>query len=131
MNNRQEQEARILQLLEHTPESTTWIQPSSMDQDRLNTYERTIWRNIKNASIIEVGKLDTMYGVKAFRIVATLPQTVSLEALDEFRENGMVVRFTHPSIDIEAIESYMDDRMTRQPMVTMSNINFEPTEGLF
>lgn len=131
MNNRQEQEARILQLLEHTPESTTWIQPSSMDQDRLNNYERTIWRNIKNASIIEVGKLDTMYGVKAFRIVATLPQTVSLEALDEFRENGMVVRFTHPSIDIEAIESYMDDRMTRQPMVTMSNINFEPTEGLF
>ena len=131
MNNRQEQEARILQLLEHTPESTTWIQPSSMDQDRLNNYERTIWRNIKNASIIEVGKLDTMYGVKAFRIVATLPQTVSLEALDEFRENGIVVRFTHPSIDIEAIESYMDDRMTRQPMVTMSNINFEPTEGLF
>ena len=131
MNNRQEQEARILQLLEHTPESTTWIQPSSMDQDRLNNYERTIWRNIKNASIIEVGKLDTMYGVKAFRIVATLPQTVSLEALDEFRENGMVVRFTHPSIDIETIESYMDDRMTRQPMVTMSNINFEPTEGLF
>lgn len=131
MNNRQEQEARILQLLEHTPESTTWIQPSSMDQDRLNNYERTIWRNIKNASIIEVGKLDTMYGVKAFRIVATLPQTVSLEALDEFRENGMVVRFTHLSIDIEAIESYMDDRMTRQPMVTMSTINFEPTEGLF
>ena len=130
MNNRLEQEARILRLLEHTPESTTWIQPSSMDQDRLNNYERTIWRNIKNASIIEVGKLDTMYGVKAFRIVATLPQTVSLEALDEFRENGMVVRFTHPSIDIEAIESYMDDRMTRQPMVTMSTINFEPTEGL-
>lgn len=131
MNNRQEQEARILQLLEHTPESATWIQPSSMDQDRLNKYERTIWRNIKNTSIIEVGKLDTMYGVEAFRIVTTLPQTVSLEALDEFRENGMVVRFTHPSIDIEAIESYMDDRMTRQPMVTMSNINFEPTEGLF
>lgn len=131
MNNREEQEARILQLLEHTPESAVWIQPSSMDQDRLNNYERTIWRNIKNASNIEVGKLDTMYGVKAFRIVATLPQTVSLEALDEFRENGMVVRFTHPSIDIEAIESYMDDRMTRQPMVTMSTINFEPTEGLF
>ena len=43
----------------------------------------------------------------------------------------MVVRFTHPSIDIEAIESYMDDRMTRQPMVTMSTINFELTEGLF
>ena len=131
MNNRQEQEARILQLLEHTPESAAWIQPSSMDQDRLNKYERTIWRNIKNASIIEVGKLDTMYGVKAFRIVATLPQTVSLEALDEFRENGMVVRFAHPSIDIEEIESYMDDRMTRQPMVTISTINFEPTEGLF
>lgn len=131
MNNREEQEARILQLLERTPESAAWIQPASMDQDRLNNYERTIWRNIKNASIIEVGKLDTMYGVKAFRIVATLPQTVSLEALDEFREDGMVVRFTHPSIDIEAIESYMDERMTRQPMVTMSTINFEPTEGLF
>lgn len=28
MNNRQEQEALILQLLEYTPESTAWIQPS-------------------------------------------------------------------------------------------------------
>ena len=57
MNNRQEQEARILQLLEHTPESTTWIQPSSMDQDRLNNYERTIWRNIKNLSILRQSKV--------------------------------------------------------------------------
>lgn len=131
MNNRQEQEARILQLLEHTPESAGWIQPSSMDQNRLNKYERDIWTSIKNVSVIEVGKVDIMYGVEAFRTVATLPQTVDFETLDEFRENGMIVRFTHPSIDIEAIESYMDDRMTRQPMVTMSNINFEPTEGLF
>lgn len=72
-----------------------------------------------------------MYGVKAFRIVATLPQTVSLEALDEFRENGMVVRFVHPTIDAEAIKSHMDDEVIRQPMVTMSTITFEPTEGLF
>lgn len=131
MNNRQEQEALILQLLEYTPESAAWIQPSSMDRDRLNNNERTIWTNIKNASIIEVGKLDTMYGVEAFRTVATLPQTVDLETLDEFRENGMVVRFAHPTIDAEAIKSYMDDEVIRQPMVTMTTINYEPTEGLF
>lgn len=130
MNNRQEQEARILQLLEHTPESAGWIQPSSMDQNRLNKYERDIWTSIKNVSVIEVGKLDTMYGVEAFRTVATLPQTVDLETLNEFRENGFVVRFVHPTINVEAIESYMNDEVMRQPMVTMSTINYEPTEGL-
>jgi hypothetical protein len=130
MSKRQEQEALILQLLEQTPESAAWIQPSSMDQERLNNYERTIWTNIKNASIIEVGKLDTMYGVEAFRTVATLPQTVDLETLNEFRENGFVVRFVHPTINVEEIESYMDDRVARQPMVTMTTINYEPTEGL-
>ena len=126
-----QQETLILQLLHYTPESTAWIQPSSMGQDRLNQYERDIWNNIKNTSVIEVGKLDTMYGVEAFRTVATLPQTVNLETLDEFRENGMVVRFVHPTIDAEAIISYMDDEMIRQPMVTMTTINYEPTEGLF
>lgn len=130
MNNRQEQEARILQLLEHTPESAGWIQPSSMDQNRLNKYERDIWTSIKNVSVIEVGKLDTMYGVEAFRTVATLPQTVDLETLNEFRENGFVVRFAHPTINVEAIESYMNDEVMRQPMVTMSTINYEPTKGL-
>lgn len=130
MNARQEQEALILQLLEQTPESAMWIQPASLDQDQLNNYERTIWTNIKNASTIEVGKLDTMYGVEAFRIVATLPQTVDLETLNEFRENGFVVRFVHPTVDVEEIESYMDDRVARQPMVTMTTINYEPTEGL-
>lgn len=129
MNNRQEQEARILQLLEHTPESAGWIQPSSMDQNRLNKYERDIWTSIKNVSVIEVGKLDTMYGVEVFRTVATLPQTVDLETLNEFRENGFVVRFAHPTINVEAIESYMNDEVMRQPMVTMSTINYEPTEG--
>lgn len=131
MNNRQEQEALILQLLEYTPESTAWIQPSFMGQDRLNQYERDIWNNIKNTSVIEVGKLDTMYGVEAFRIKATLPQTIDMEKLNEFRELGTVVRFVHPTIDAEAIKNSMDDEMIRQPMVTMTTINFEPTEGLF
>lgn len=130
MNKRQEQEALILQLLEQTPESAMWIQPAALDRDQLNNYERTVWTNIKNASTIEVGKLDTMYGVEAFRTVATLPQTVDLETLNEFRENGFVVRFVHPTINVEAIESYMNDEVVRQPMVTMSTITFEPTEGL-
>ena len=130
MNKRQEQEALILQLLEQTPESAMWIQPAALDRDQLNNYERTIWTNIKNASTIEVGKFDTMYGVEAFRTVATLPQTVDLETLNEFRENGFVVRFVHPTINVEAIESYMNDEVMRQPMVTMSTINYEPTEGL-
>lgn len=131
MNNRQEQEARILQLLEHTPESTTWIQPSSMDQDRLNKYERDIWTSIKNVSVIEVGNVDIMYGVEAFRITATLPQTVELEKLNEFRELGTAVRFVHPSVDVEAIKNSMEDGVAYQGMVTMTTIDFEPTEGLF
>lgn len=45
-------------------------------------------------------------------------------------ENGMVVRFAHPTINAEAIKSYMDDEVIRQPMVTMRTINYEPTEGL-
>lgn len=131
MNNRQEQEARILQLLEHTPESTTWIQPSSMDQDRLNKYERDIWTSIKNVSVIEVGNVDIMYGVEAFRIVATLPQTVDMEKLNEFRELGTIVRFVRPSVDVEAIKNSMEDGVAYERMVTITTINFEPTEGLF
>ena len=131
MNNRQEQEARILQLLEHTPESTTWIQPSSMDQDRLNKYERDIWTSIKNVSVIEVGNVDIMYGVEAFCIVATLPQTVDMEKLNEFRELGTIVRFVRPSVDVEAIKNSMEDGVAYERMVTITTINFEPTEGLF
>lgn len=131
MNNRQEQEARILQLLEYAPESAAWIQPSFMDQDRLNKYERDIWTSIKNVSVIEVGKVDIMYGVEAFRTIATLPQTVDFETLDEFRENGMIVRFVHPTIDAEAIKIFMEDDITYQRMVTMTTVNYEPTEGLF
>lgn len=131
MNKRQEQEARILHLLELTPEQKGWLDPESMDQNRLDKYERDIWTNLKNTSVIEVGKMDTMYGVEAFRITATLPQTVKLEKLNEFRELGTIVRFAHPTINAEAIKSYMDDRVVRQPMVTMTTINYEPTEGLF
>ena len=95
MNKRQEQEARILKLLKLAPEQKGWTEPVVMDQARVDKYEYTIWTNIKNTSIIEVGKMDTMYGVEAFRIVATLPQTVEMEKLNEFRELGTVVRFVH------------------------------------
>ena len=131
MNNRQEQEARILHLLELTPEQKGWLDPESMDQNRLDKYERDIWTNLKNTSVIEVGKMDTMYGVEVFRIVATLPQTVDMEKLNEFRELGTIVRFVRPSVDVEAIKNSMDDGVTYERMVTMTTINFEPTEGLF
>lgn len=131
MNNRQEQEARIWQLLELAPEQKGWVEPDVMDQERLDKYERDIWTNIKNTSVIEVGKMDTMYGVKVFRIVATLPQTVKMEKLNEFRELGTAVRFVHPSVDVEAIKNSMEDGVAYQGMVTMTTIDFEPTEGLF
>lgn len=108
-----------------------WLDPESMDQNRLDKYERDIWTNLKNTSVIEVGKMDTMYGVEAFRITATLPQTVELEKLNEFRELGTIVRFVRPSVDVEAIKNSMDDGVTYERMVTMTTINFEPTEGLF
>lgn len=131
MNKRQEQEARILKLLKLTPEQKGWLDPESMDQNRLDKYERDIWTNLKNTSVIEVGKMDTMYGVEAFRITATLPQTVELEKLNEFRELGTAVRFVHPSVDVEAIKNSMEDGVAYQGMVTMTTIDFEPAEGLF
>lgn len=131
MNKRQEQEARILQLLKLAPEQKGWVEPDVMEQERLDKYERDIWTNIKNTSVIEVGKLDTLYGVEAFRIVATLPQAVEMEKLNEFYELGTVVRFVHPSVDVEAIKNSMEDGVAYEHMVTMTTINFEPTEGLF
>ena len=131
MNNRQEQEARILQLLALTPEQKGWLEPESMDQARLDKYERDIWTSIKSTSVIEVGKTDTMYGVEVFRIVATLPQTIDMEKLNEFHELGTVVRFVRPSVDVEAIKNSMEDGVAYERMVTMTTINFEPTEGLF
>ena len=131
MNARQEQEARILQLLKLVPEQKGWTEPDVMDQARLDKYERELWAHIKNVSLIEVGKTDTMYGVEAFRIVATLPQTVELETLNEFHELGTVVRFVRPSVDVEAIKNSMEDGVAYERMVTMTTINFEPTEGLF
>ena len=131
MNNRQEQEARILHLLELTPEQKGWLDPESMDQNRLDKYERDIWTNLKNTSVIEVGKMDTMYGVEVFRIVATLPQTVDMEKLNEFRELGTIVRFVRPSVDVEAIKNSMEDGVAYERMITMTTIDFEPTEGLF
>ena len=131
MNKRKEQEARVLQLLKQAPEQKGWVEPDVMDQARLDKYERDIWTNIKNTSVIEVGKMDTMYGVEAFRIVATLPQTVEMEKLNEFRELGTVVRFIHPSVDVEAIKNSMEDGVAYQGMVTMTTIDFEPTDSLF
>ena len=131
MNNRQEQEALILQLLKLAPEQKGWVEPDVMEQERLDKYERDIWTNLKNTSVIEVGKMDTMYGVEVFRIVATLPQTVKMEKLNEFRELGTAVRFVHPSVDVEAIKNSMEDGVAYAGMVTMTTINFEPTEGLF
>lgn len=131
MNKRQEQEAHILQLLKLAPEQKGWVELDVMDQERLDKYERAIWTNIKNTSVIEVGKMDTMYGVEAFRIVATLPQTVEMEKLNEFRELGTVVRFVHPTVDVEVIKNSMEDGVAYQGMVTMTTIDFEPTDGLF
>lgn len=131
MNTRQEQEARILQLLKLAPEQKGCVEPDMMDQARLDKYERDIWTNIKNTSVIEVGKMDTMYGVEAFRIVATLPQTVEMEKLNEFYELGTVVRFVYPSVDVDAIKDTMEEGVAYQGMVTMTTIDFEPTEGLF
>lgn len=131
MNKRQEQEARILKLLKLAPEQKGWTEPDVMDQARLDKYERDIWTNIKNTSVIEVGKMDTMYGVEAFRITATLPQTVELEKLNEFRELGTIVRLVRPSVDVEAIKNSMEDGVAYERMVAMTTINFEPIEGLF
>lgn len=131
MNKRQEQEARILKLLKLAPEQKGWLEPESMDQARLDKYEQDMWTNIKNTSVIEVGKMDTMYGVEAFRIVATLPQTVEMEKLNEIYELGTVVRFVHPAVDVDAIKNSMEDGVTYQGTVTMTTIDFNPTEGLF
>lgn len=94
-----------------------------MDQAKLNEYERDVWNGIKFKSIIQIGTYDNVFDTKVFRIVATLPQNVKLEKLDEFRENGFTVQFVFPKLDAEEILDNDDGHM-----VEMITVDYEPTE---
>ena len=98
MDKRQKQETLILKLLKHSPEQASWLDPDQMDQAKLDEYEHRIWNGIKNKSTIHIGIPDNMFDTKVFRIIATLPQNVKLEKLDEFRKNGFTVQFVPPCI---------------------------------
>lgn len=123
MNKRQKQEKLILDLLKHSPERAHWIEPDQMDQAKLNEYEHDVWNGIKFKSIIQIGTYDSMFGTDVFRIVATLPQNVKLEKLDEFRENGFTVQFVFPKLDAEEILDNDDGLMAE-----MITVDYEPTE---
>lgn len=123
MNKRQKQEKLILDLLKHSPERAHWIEPDQMDQAKLNEYEHDVWNGIKFKSVIQIGTYDSMFGTDVFRIVATLPQNVKLEKLDEFRENGFTVQFVFPKLDAEEILDN-DDGL----MVQMITVNYEPID---
>lgn len=123
MDKRQKQEKLILKLLEHSPEQTKWLTPDQMDQARLNQYELDVWNGIKFKSIIQVGTYDNMFDTKVFRIVATLPQNVNLEKLDEFRKNGFTVQFIFPKLDAEEILDNDDGLMAK-----MITVDYDPTE---
>jgi hypothetical protein len=123
MDKRQKQERLILNLLNDSPEQAHWLNPDQMDQAKLNEYERDVWNGIKFKSIIQVGTYDNVFDTKVFRIVATLPQNVKLEKLDEFRENGFTVQFVFPKLDAEEILDNDDGHM-----VEMITVDYEPTE---
>lgn len=123
MDKRQKQERLILNLLNNSPEQAHWLNPDQMDQAKLNEYERDVWNGIKFKSIIQVGTYDNVFDTKVFRIVATLPQNVKLEKLDEFRENGFTVQFIFPKLDAEEILDN-DDGL----MVQMITVNYEPID---
>jgi hypothetical protein len=123
MDKRQKQEKLILKLLEHSPEQTKWLKPDQMDQARLNQYELDVWNGIKFKSIIQVGTYDNVFDTKVFRIVATLPQNVNLEKLDEFRKNGFTVQFIFPKLDAEEILDNDDGLMAE-----MITVDYKPTE---
>ncbi len=65
-------------------------------------------------------------------MVATLPQTgLMWETFGRIISRKRNVSLVCPSnYRRRVIESYMDDEMIHQPMVTMTTITFEPTEGL-
>ena len=123
MDKRQKQERLILNLLNNSPEQAHWLNPDQMDQAKLNEYERDVWNGIKFKSIIQVGTYDNVFDTKVFRIVATLPQNVKLEKLDEFRENGFTVQFVFPKLDAEEI---LDN--DNGLMVQMITVNYEPID---
>ena len=123
MDKRQKQEKLILNLLRHSPEQASWLDPDQMNQARLDEYEYDVWQGIKNKSIIQVGTEDIVYNTKVFRIVATVPQKVHLETLDEFRENGFTVQFVFPKLDAEEILDNDNGLMAK-----MITVNYEPTE---
>ena len=123
MDKRQKQERLILNLLNDSPEQAHWLNPDQMDQAKLNEYERDVWNGIKFKSIIQVGTYDNVFDTKVSRIVATLPQNVKLEKLDEFRENGFTVQFVFPKLDAEEILDNDDGHM-----VEMITVDYEPTE---
>lgn len=123
MDKRQKQERLILNLLNDSPERAHWIEPDQMDQAKLDEYERDVWNGIKFKSIIQIGTYDSMFDTEVFRIIATLPQNVSLEKLDEFHENGFTVQFVFPKLDAEEILDNDDGLMTE-----MITVNYEPTD---
>lgn len=123
MDKRQKQERLILNLLNDSPERAHWLNPDQMDQAKLNEYEHDVWNGIKFKSIIQVGTYDNVFDTKVFRIVATLPQNIKLEKLDEFREKGFTVQFVFPKLDAEEILDNDDGHM-----VEMITVDYEPTE---
>ena len=122
MDKRIKQETLISKLIDDSPEQKHWLDPSYLDQDKLNKYEQNIWKGIKNKSIIQIGRMETLHDAELFRIIGTVPQTTSLETLNKIHNDGFTIQFVFPKLDTEAISD--NDGSLMAEMIT---VRYQPT----
>lgn len=99
--------------------------PNPNDLQELTTFRRfrKTQPEFQQAVHEKLKAYDNMFDTKVFRIVATLPQNVNLEKLDEFRKNGFTVQFIFPKLDAEEILDNDDGLMAK-----MITVDYDPTE---
>lgn len=71
-----------------------------LPQESLNFFERKLFNEIKERSIIQVGTESVLCGFKVFEVAFEVNEKVSLEQLDEIKANSQYkVRFVMPVMD--------------------------------
>ena len=71
-----------------------------LPQESLNHFERELFSEVKERSVIQVGTESVICGVKVFEVAFEVNEKVSLEQLDEIKASSQYkVRFVMPVTD--------------------------------
>lgn len=99
---RREQERFVLFLVEclHRYTEHEHERIEMLPQESLNHFERELFSEVKERSVIQVGTESVICGVKAFEVAFEVNEKVSLEQLDEIKASSQYkVRFVMPVTD--------------------------------